>query len=70
MQKFSKQELMEIIESLTPKIKKSLQNTSYADRADLEQEMMLKIIESYEKIAELNVPNFEEFLASYLNKQK
>ncbi|MBA9026957.1 MULTISPECIES: hypothetical protein [Bacillaceae] len=70
MQKFSKQELMEMVDSLKPKIKKSLQNVAYADREDLEQELMLKIIESYEKIAGLNAPNFEEFLNSYLNKQK
>jgi hypothetical protein len=55
---------------LNPKIKKSLKNTNYQDRNDLEQEIKLKIIESYEKIAAIEAPNFEEFLAEFLTKQK
>ncbi|WP_309487694.1 hypothetical protein [Bacillus sp. SD075] len=68
--KLSKAELMDLIDSLNPKIKKSLKNTSYQDRNDLEQEIKLKIIESYEKIAAIEAPNFEEFLTEFLIKQK
>jgi len=68
--KLSKEELMDLIDSLNPKIKKSLKNTNYQDRNDLEQEIKLKIIESYEKIAAIEAPNFEEFLAEFLTKQK
>jgi hypothetical protein len=68
--KLSKEELLDLIESLNPKIKKSLKNTNYQDRNDLEQEIKLKIIESYEKIAAIEAPNFEEFLAEFLTKQK
>lgn len=68
--KLSKEELMDLIDSLNPKIKKSLKNTNYQDRNDLEQEIKLKIIESYEKIAAIEAPNFEEFLAEFLIKQK
>lgn len=68
--KLSKEELMDLIDSLNPKIKKSLKNTNYQDRNDLEQEIKLKIIESYEKIAAIEAPNFEEFLAEFLTKQR
>ncbi|WP_285768175.1 hypothetical protein [Peribacillus sp. SI8-4] len=68
--KLSKEELMSLINSLNPKIKKSLKNTNYQDRNDLEQEIKLKIIESYEKIAAIEAPNFEEFLVEFLTKQK
>ncbi|MGG4266417.1 hypothetical protein [Peribacillus simplex] len=68
--KLSKEELMNLIDSLNPKIKKSLKNTDYQDRNDLEQEIKLKIIESYEKIVSIEAPNFEEFLAEFLTKQK
>jgi quinol monooxygenase YgiN len=68
--KLSKEELVDLIDSLNPKIKKSLKNTNYQDRNDLEQEIKLKIIESYEKIAAIDAPNFEEFLAEFLTKQK
>jgi hypothetical protein len=68
--KLSKEELLYLIDSLNPKIKKSLKNTNYQDRNDLEQEIKLKIIESYEKIAAIEAPNFEEFLAKFLTKQK
>ncbi|KOR80845.1 hypothetical protein AM232_22230 [Bacillus sp. FJAT-21352] len=68
--KLSKEELLDLIDSLNPKIKKSLKNTNYQDRNDLEQEIKLKIIESYEKIAAIEAPNFEEFLAKFLTKQR
>ena len=42
--KLSKEELLDLIDSLNPKIKKSLKNTNYQDRNDLEQEIKLKII--------------------------
>ncbi|WP_234396976.1 hypothetical protein [Bacillus massiliglaciei] len=70
MDKLSKQELMEIIHSLEPKIKKSLKNTQPQDRRDLEQEIKLKIVESYEKISAMKAPNFEEFLHDYLTNQQ
>lgn len=67
--KLSKEELLDLIDSLNPKIKKSLKNTNYQDRNDLEQEIKLKIIESYEKSL-IEAPNFEEFLAEFFSKQK
>ncbi|MFE4705337.1 hypothetical protein [Peribacillus simplex] len=68
--KLSKEELLDLIDSLNPKIKKSLKNTNFQDRNDLEQEIKLKIIESYEKIAAIEAPNFEEFLTEFFSKQK
>lgn len=37
---------MEALILMDPKIKKSLLNTSYQDRADLEQEIKLKLLEA------------------------
>ncbi|WP_428910316.1 hypothetical protein [Niallia sp. Krafla_26] len=65
----TKEELMEIIDYLDPKIKQSLRNTHFQEREDLEQEIKLKMIETYEKVSELDAPNFEEFLLEYLKKQ-
>ncbi|MGJ7919282.1 hypothetical protein [Neobacillus sp. LXY-4] len=66
---FTKEELIEILNHLEPKIKSVLRNTHFQEREDLEQEIKLKIIESYKKVSELDAPNFEEFLLEYLKKQ-
>lgn len=68
--KLSKEELMELLDSLDPKIKKSLRNTHFQDRGDLEQEIKLKIMESYDKITAIEAPTFEDFLTEFLKKQK
>lgn len=67
--KLTLEELLQIVETLDPKIKKSLFNTHRQDREDLEQEIKLKIIESYEKIAGFSAPNFEEFLEEFLSRE-
>lgn len=62
----TKEELIQIINDFNPKIKQALLNTHFQDRQDLEQEIKLKIIESYDKISKLEAPNFEEFFINFL----
>jgi len=69
-EKITKSELLEILNTLEPKIKKSLWNTRLQDQEDLEQDIKVKILESYEKIADIKVPNFEQFLGDYLTTEK
>lgn len=66
----TKSELLELLNTLEPKIKKSLWNTRFQDQEDLEQDIKVKILESYEKIADIKVPNFEQFLGDYLSNEK
>ncbi|MEK3798333.1 hypothetical protein MHI18_08730 [Peribacillus sp. FSL H8-0477] len=68
--KMTKSELLELLNTLEPKIKKSLWNTRFQDQEDLEQDIKVKILESYEKIADIKVPNFEQFLGDYLSNEK
>lgn len=69
-EKITKSELLELLNTLEPKIKKSLWNTRFQDQEDLEQDIKVKILESYEKIADIKVPNFEQFLFDYLSNEK
>lgn len=69
-EKITKNELLELLNTLEPKIKKSLWNTRFQDQEDLEQDIKVKILESYEKIADIKVPNFEQFLFDYLSNEK
>lgn len=69
-EKITKSELLELLNTLEPKIKKSLWNTRFQDQEDLEQDIKVKILESYEKIADIKVPNFEQFLFDYLSSEK
>lgn len=46
---------------MEPKIKKSLQNVSYHDRKDLEQEIKLKLFEAIINNRIRSVPSFWEF---------
>ncbi|QQT02734.1 hypothetical protein I6J18_17325 [Peribacillus psychrosaccharolyticus] len=69
-EKITKSELLELLNTLEPKIKKSLWNTRFQDQEDLEQDIKVKILESYEKIADIKVPNFEQFLGDYLSNEK
>lgn len=69
-EKMTKSELLELLNTLEPKIKKSLWNTRFQDQEDLEQDIKVKILESYEKIADIKVPNFEQFLGDYLSSEK
>ena len=66
---FRQEELIEVMNHLEPKIKSALKNTHFQEREDLEQEIKLKMIESYHKVSDLDAPNFEEFLLEYLKKQ-
>jgi len=52
------EDIMEVIKEFTPKIKKSLFNTSYQSREDLEQEIKLKIIEKMRTIHFEDPPSF------------
>lgn len=45
MKHINSEELINILEEFQPKIKKSLKNTNFQDREDLEQEINIKIIE-------------------------
>ncbi|MCK6207085.1 hypothetical protein ACQCVH_11415 [Bacillus infantis] len=65
----TREEVLDMLESLTPKIKKSLKNTHYQDREDLEQEIKLKVLESYDKIMSLEALDFEEMFTLYLQNQ-
>lgn len=47
--------LLELLELLRPKIQKELQQTDLQNRADLEQEIILKILE------DLTLKDFQEF---------
>lgn len=69
-EKITKTELLELLNTLEPKIKKSLWNTRFQDQEDLEQDIKVKILESYERIADIKVPNFEQFLGDYLSNEK
>lgn len=54
--------LLKIISIFEPLIKKSLRNTPYQDRLDLEQEIAIKIFEKMNKLQLLEVPSFFEFI--------
>lgn len=54
--------LVDILDSFKPKIKKSLRNTDYQDREDLEQEIIMKIIEKYPSINHHDCPSLWELL--------
>lgn len=53
---------LEIIEILAPKIKKELQQIEPQNREDLEQEIILKILETLKKNKYQKIPNFFEML--------
>ncbi|MFD1608523.1 hypothetical protein [Oceanobacillus luteolus] len=55
-------ELVHILDDFHPKIKKSLKNTEYQDREDLEQEINMKIIEKYSTIRYDDCPSIWELL--------
>ncbi|MED0876784.1 hypothetical protein [Bacillus mobilis] len=52
----------EIINEFSPKIKKSLRNTPFQERADLEQEIKLKIYEKMDVLENISAPHFFEFV--------
>ena len=52
----------ELLNMFEPKIKKSLHQTSYEKREDLEQEIKLKIYEKMKVINEIEAPGFFETL--------
>ncbi|CAM4111686.1 hypothetical protein [Lederbergia lenta] len=54
----STKEIIEIIDDFNSKIKKSLSNTTYQDRDDLEQEIKLKIIEKLYTVEFNDPPSF------------
>lgn len=56
-----------IIEEFTPKIKKSLNNTSPQEREDLEQEIKLKIYEKLKILQSISSPSFFEFIEEKMN---
>lgn len=56
------EEVKQIIEQFKPKIKKSVQNTHFQEREDLEQEIKLKIIEKINDIEVNNPPSFWRIL--------
>lgn len=62
MKKADSEEVINIIERFQPKIKKSLSNTNYQDREDLEQEIKVKIIEKLTNIKFNDCPSIWELL--------
>ncbi|WP_072890526.1 hypothetical protein [Ornithinibacillus halophilus] len=67
--RLSNDDLLKLIEILTPKIKKSLGNTKLQDQEDLQQEIKLKILESREKLQNLKPQDFEGFLAQFIQSK-
>ncbi|MEH7315018.1 hypothetical protein [Priestia megaterium] len=59
------EEIIMLLDLLNPKIKKALNNTHYQEREDLEQEIKLKVIETFKKLNDMPVPNFDEFYAPF-----
>jgi len=53
-----------LIEAFSPKIKKSLRNTAWQEREDLEQEIKIKIFEKCSLFKDAEVPGFIEFLSN------
>lgn len=56
------EEIISIINDFQPKIKKSLRETSFQDREDLEQEINMKIIEKMNTVKFRESPSFWSFL--------
>ncbi|QSX24144.1 helix-turn-helix domain-containing protein [Priestia megaterium] len=52
----------EVLEMFEPKIKKSLLNTHFQEREDLEQEIKIKIYEKIDVLNDMYVPGFFEFI--------
>lgn len=59
-------EIEELLENFTPMIKSKLNNTSYQEREDLEQELKMKICEKAEMLLCQEVPGFWEFITELL----
>ncbi|MPQ24115.1 hypothetical protein GA512_03390 [Bacillus paralicheniformis] len=55
-----------LLENFTPMIKSKLNNTSYQEREDLEQELKMKICEKAEMLLCQEVPGFWEFITELL----
>lgn len=53
---------LEVLELLKPKIKRELMQTNVQNRADLEQEIMLKILEHLKNKDFQQIPSFFELL--------
>lgn len=59
-------EIEKLLENFTPMIKSKLNNTSYQEREDLEQELKMKICEKAEMLLCQKVPGFWEFITELL----
>lgn len=57
--------IIEILNSMDPKIKKVLKNTKPQERENLEQEIKLKILESVERNSFEDTPGFWDFLKKF-----
>ncbi|GGJ77084.1 hypothetical protein [Virgibacillus salexigens] len=55
--------IYEVLDEFKWKIKRSLANTSYQEREDLEQEIKLKIIEKLYTVEFENPPSFWSFIS-------
>lgn len=55
-------DVVDILEKFKPKIKKSIKNTNYQDRDDLEQEISMKIIEKLDTINFNDCPSLWKLL--------
>ncbi|WP_410985022.1 hypothetical protein [Bacillus cereus] len=58
----TKSNFNEVLKSFLPKIKKSLRNTPFQEREDLEQEIKLKIYEKMDMLDDFSPPSFFEFI--------
>lgn len=61
-----RKEIEKLLENFTPMIKSKLNNTSYQEREDLEQELKMKICEKAEMLLCQEVPGFWEFITELL----
>ncbi|GIN64900.1 hypothetical protein OZL92_09420 [Bacillus sonorensis] len=59
-------DIEKLLENFTPMIKSKLNNTSYQEREDLEQELKMKICEKAEMLLCQEVPGFWEFITELL----
>ncbi|MDQ7861796.1 hypothetical protein RCO48_14970 [Peribacillus frigoritolerans] len=71
IKKLSKEELLDLIDSLNPKIKKIVKKTRTIKTGMIwSKKLNSRSLNHMKKIAAIEAPNFEEFLAEFLTKQR
>lgn len=60
----AEKDIEKLIEAFSPKIRKTLRNTAWQEREDLEQEIKIKIFEKCTIFQNMEIPGFFEFLSN------